>query len=68
MEFTTKNLILIRDALMSHASGLKLQRELIRKYEDVSDDATWVAVLDLGAEISRTELLQEMVETMINRQ
>lgn len=69
MEFSLKNLGIIRDALISHALGLKSQLDIILKEPDRLPHEEYRFIVDsLNARISETESLQDMIEILINRQ
>ena len=67
MELSTKNLGIIRDALICYSDSLKHKLECIRN-DDIPNDDAGAVIVKLSAELSNTESLQEMVEILINKQ
>lgn len=69
MELSMKHLGIIRDALISHALGLKSQLNTILKEPDRLLHEEYRFIVDsLNARISEVESLQDMIEILINRQ
>ncbi len=68
MEFSLKNLGIIRDALISHKIGLRSQLNIILSVPDrIPCEEYKLIVADLERKISETESLQEQIEILINK-